>query len=85
MGLFEFLTAWGIMEGKRNEDVEEGPQDASVDEVLSKSAANLNARSGCDKRGFATVDLSSFIFISKQVSESHLGYHYSQKRCELQW
>lgn len=54
----------GGLGGRRNGAVEEGPQDA----LLADSAITLNASSGCDVLGFAAVHLSSFVFISKQVS-----------------
>lgn len=41
--LFGFFIAWVIVEGRRNGDMEEGSQDALLDKVLAKSAANLNA------------------------------------------
>jgi len=60
--------AWRMVEGRRKGDMEGGLQDASLDKVLAKSAVSLNASSEYDELGFATVDLSSFVFTSKQVS-----------------
>lgn len=53
MQLIGFLFSWRMAEGRRNGEVEEKPQGASLEKVLPESAVNLHSSSGCKELGFA--------------------------------